>query len=83
MRSRKWYTLGLSISMPLVALVGFMMVPVEVQADDSCGANQCEYASKCYSENACVATACQPNQRQACLDGGEFSEDCKCLGEAN
>lgn len=46
-------------------------VPVAAQ-DGFC--TGCTYAGQCYSENACVATACSNPPNQVCLSTGKFGD---------
>jgi hypothetical protein len=66
MELKKRLTLALASGLPVAALAVYYMVGTPQIAQASCGSGECEYASGCYSEGACVRPGCDSGSAQKC-----------------
>lgn len=73
MKTRQETLFGSAMILPALAVAVALFMPVsglEARDEVDCSTpNSCEYASKCYSHNACVKTGCEEPRRQVCYQG--------------
>ena len=72
-------TIGLSLAVPLLAVVSYLGYFAQVAKANDCSDNQCVYASLCYSPGACISCGSAGNE-QKCQEGGSWSICSSCWG---
>jgi hypothetical protein len=70
--------LWVAVGMPMAALAVYLVGAGDIAfansrqltfAPESCAMFECEYASQCYSDHACITQGCQAGYQQCCNDG--------------